>query len=159
MGILITVSIGGGSLVLAAIIAWDLAWGRTSESSHVGDELLVGHLEGRQRPIHGLAPAVGHRPARGRRRSPRNASVAPGTRCLMSPLEAGEIVRAKVWGSMHALRFMMAAMVVAWTLGVITGAVSVRDYTVWITDNALMGILMAAVGVRLSLALPTATEP
>jgi ABC-type transport system involved in multi-copper enzyme maturation permease subunit len=157
MGILITMSLGGGSLALAAIIAWDLAWGGRSESSMWATNFLSVILKGASGRFMGwlLQWAIGLRAA---------VSIASererGTwdALLMSPLQAGEIVRAKVWGSMHALRFMVAAMVVAWTLGLITGAVSVRDYTVWITDNTLMGILMAAVGVRLSLALPTATK-
>ena len=43
---------------------------------------------------------------------------------LMSPLEPGEIVRAKLFGSLYALRWMVGAMILAWTLAVVVGAVS-----------------------------------
>ncbi len=47
---------------------------------------------------------------------------------LMSPLEPGEIVQAKLVGSLHALRFMVGAVVLALTIAVIVGAVPVRSY-------------------------------
>jgi ABC-type Na+ efflux pump permease subunit len=157
MGVLLTLAIGGGSLVLASIIAWELLWGQESESSQWATSFLSAILRGPSGRFMGwlLQWAIGLRAA---------VSIASEREratwdaLLMSPLEAREIVRAKVWGSMHALRFMIAGMLLAWTLGVITGTVSVQNYVVWITDNALMGILMAAAGVRLSLALPTATR-
>ncbi len=77
---------------------------------------------------------------------------------LLTQLEPGEIVRAKVVGSMHALRWMVGAMVLAWTLGVIFGVINLGQYATWIVTNALMGALMAAIGVRLSLSLSTATR-
>ena len=77
---------------------------------------------------------------------------------LMSPLEPGEIVRAKLSGSLNALRWMAGAMVLAWTLALITGAVSLGEYVEWIAANATAGALMAAIGVRCSLSLPTATK-
>jgi ABC-type transport system involved in multi-copper enzyme maturation permease subunit len=77
---------------------------------------------------------------------------------LMSPLEAREIVRAKVAGSLYALRWMVAAMVLAMTLAVLVGAISPSDYFTWIFANAVGGVLMAAIGVRASLALSTATK-
>jgi ABC-type Na+ efflux pump permease subunit len=157
MGALITLSIGGGSLILAGIILWELGWAHESERALWATSFLSDILKGASGVFMGwlLQWAIALRAA---------VSIASererGTwdALLLSPLEAGEIVRAKVLGSVHALRWMVAAMVLAWTLGVITGAISVRDYAVWITNNALMGTLMAAVGVRLSLSLATATR-
>ena len=77
---------------------------------------------------------------------------------LMSPLEPREIVRAKVFGSLYALRWMVAAMILAWTLALVVGAVSIHEYVVWIAGNTVAGALMAAIGVRCSLSLPTATK-
>ena len=76
----------------------------------------------------------------------------------MSPLEPGEIVRAKLSGSLNALRWMAGAMILAWTVALITGAVGLGDYVEWIAANATAGALMAAIGVRCSLSLPTATK-
>ena len=49
-------------------------------------------------------------------------------------------------------------MVLAWTLALITGSVGLGDYVEWIAANATAGAFMAAVGVRCSLSLPTATK-
>ena len=78
---------------------------------------------------------------------------------LMSPLEPGEIVRAKLSGSLYALRWMAGAMVLAWTLAVMVGAVpawAITSHGSPPTRSA--GAFMAAVGVRCSLSLPTATK-
>jgi hypothetical protein len=76
----------------------------------------------------------------------------------MSPLEPGEIGRAKLYGSLHALRYMAGAMILAWTLGVILGAIPLRAYVTWIAGTAAGCALLAAVGVRASLSLPSATK-
>jgi ABC-type transport system involved in multi-copper enzyme maturation permease subunit len=157
LGALITVSIGGGSLILAAIIVADLFWKRETDLSSWATNALSVALSGAAGTFMGwlLQWAIGLRAA---------VSIASerekGTwdALLMSPLTPGEIVRAKVFGSLHALRWMVGAMVLAWTLAVIVGAVSVGDYVDWIAANALFGALMAAIGVRCSLSLSTATR-
>jgi len=157
LGVLITVSIGGGSLVMAAIILVDLIWGRASGWSVGATNMLSVLLSGASATFMGwlLQWAIGLRAA---------VSIASererGTwdALLMSPLEPGEIVRAKLFGSLFALRWMAGAMVLAWTLAVVSGAVSPHDYITWIAANALTGALMAAIGVRCSLSLPTATK-
>ena len=53
---------------------------------------------------------------------------------------------------------MAGAMVLAWALAVITGAVGCVSTFAWIAANVTAGILMAAFGVRCSLSLPTATK-
>ncbi len=157
MGALITLSIGGGSLVLAAIIAVALVRREDTELSAWATHFLTVILSGASGNFMGwlLQWAIGLRAAVA---IASERERATWDALLMSPLTPGEIVRAKVVGSMHALRYMVAAMVLAWTLGLIVGAVSLGDYTNWIVGNALMGVLMAAIGVRLSLSLPTATR-
>ena len=49
-------------------------------------------------------------------------------------------------------------MLLAWTLAVFVGAVSIPLYITWLVGNLMMGAFMAAVGVRCSLSLPTATK-
>ena len=76
----------------------------------------------------------------------------------MTDLVPSEISVAKFLGSLYALRYMAAAMLLAWTLAVLVQAVSVSSYVTWVVGNLMMGALMAAIGVRCSLSLPTATK-
>jgi ABC-type transport system involved in multi-copper enzyme maturation permease subunit len=157
LGVLITVSIGGGSVVLAAIILADLFWPRADGWAAGATHFLTIFLTGASATFMGwlLQWAIGLRAA---------VSIASEREratwdaVLMSPLEPREIVRAKVFGSLYALRWVVAAMILAWTVALVVGAVSLHDYVVWIAGNAVAGALMAAIGVRCSLSLPTATK-
>jgi ABC-type transport system involved in multi-copper enzyme maturation permease subunit len=157
LGVLLTLSIGGGSLVLAAIILVDVFWRQAADWSVGATNFLAVLLSGASATFMGwlLQWAVGLRAS---------VSIASererGTwdALLMSPLEPGEIVRAKLFGSLHALRWIVGAMVLAWTVGVSFGAVNPRAYFTWLADSAATACLMAAVGVRCSLSLPTATK-
>ena len=157
LGVLITALIGGGSVVLGVMVLSPLVWtGDTDWSLWATNTLSAALADGNGRFMGWLLQcAIGLRAA---------VSIASererGTwdALLMSPLEPGEIVRAKLSGSMHALRWMAGAMVLAYTLALITGAVGLGDYVQWIAANAVAGALMAAVGVRCSLSLPTATK-
>jgi len=156
LGVLVTIGIGGGSLILGAMIVWGLfhpndggwsswATGFLSELGG-GTGVFLGWL---------IQLAVGLR-----------ASVSIASEreretwvaLLMSPLESGEIVRAKLVGSLHALRFMVGAVVLAFTIAVIVGAIPLGTYVEWMAGNAVVAAFMAAVGVRCSLTLPTATR-
>jgi hypothetical protein len=77
---------------------------------------------------------------------------------LTSPLDGREIVRAKLRGSLHALRWLFAALLLAWTVAVLCGAISRFDYISAVISTAILGAFMAAVGVRTSLTAPTATR-
>ena len=157
LGALITVSIGGGSVVLAAIILADLFWPRSDGWAVGATNFLSIFLTGASATFMGwlLQWAIGLRAA---------VSIASEREratwdaLLMSPLEPREIVRAKVFGSLYALRWVVAAMILAWTLALLVGAVPFHDYVVWIAGNVVTGALMAAIGVRCSLSLPTATK-
>jgi len=157
LGVLFTVMIGGGSLVLAGMIFVDLFWRHQSDWSRWATDFLSAWLSDPVAMFMAwlLQWAVGLRAA---------VSIASererGTwdALLMSPLEPGEIVRAKLAGSLHALRWMVGALVLAWTLGTVFGAITPGAYFNWITATALAATLMAAVGVRCSLSLPTATK-
>jgi hypothetical protein len=59
---------------------------------------------------------------------------------------------------MFALRWLLGAILLAWTIGLAVGAIGLGEYTRWVVGNVLSGALMAAVGVRCSLSLPTATR-
>jgi ABC-type transport system involved in multi-copper enzyme maturation permease subunit len=157
LGILITALIGGGSLVLGILILSPLVSPGGADFSLWAMNVLTVSLSDANGRFMGwlLQWAIGLRAA---------VSIASererGTwdALLMSPLKPGEIVWAKLSGSLNALRWMAGAMVLAWTLAVISGAVGPRDYVSWIAANATAGALMAAIGVRCSLSLPTATK-
>ena len=123
LGMLITVAIGGGSLVLGAIILSDVVWPRTDGSAVGATNFLSTFLTESGTFLGWLLQwAIGLRAA---------VSIASEREratwdaLLMSPLEAAEIVRAKLFGSLYALRWMVAAMVLAWFVAALVGAVSV----------------------------------
>jgi ABC-type transport system involved in multi-copper enzyme maturation permease subunit len=157
LGILITVAFGGGSLTVAGIVACSIVWRRDTAWADGATRLLGVALDGPPGLFLGwlLQWAIGLRAA---------VSIASererGTwdALLMSPLAPGEIIQAKVYGSLHALRWMIAALALAWTVGAVTEAVAPRPAITWIAGNFAAGALMAAVGVRASLSLPTGTK-
>ena len=157
LGVLFTVLVGGGSLVLAGMIVVDLFWRQQNDWSLWATGFFTAWLSDPLAMFMGwlLQWAVGLRAA---------VSIASererGTwdALLMSPLDPGEIVQAKLAGSLHALRWMVGAMVLAWTLGTVAGAITPGAFITWIVLNALAATLMAAIGVRCSLSLPTATK-
>ncbi|GAC1468300.1 MAG: hypothetical protein NVSMB9_10830 [Isosphaeraceae bacterium] len=77
---------------------------------------------------------------------------------LCSPLEAGEIVRGKLSGSLNALRGLIFAAFLSWLLAAATRAVEMSVVMTWSSEVLLIGCFMAAVGVRTSLACGTATR-
>jgi ABC-type transport system involved in multi-copper enzyme maturation permease subunit len=157
LGVLITITLGGGSLVLAAIIVSDVIWPRADGSAVGANNVLATLLGGASATFMGwlLQWAIGLRAAVA---IASERERATWDALLMSPLQAGEIVWAKVVGSLYALRFMVSAMILAFTLAVCVGAVPFREYIIWIAHNTVVGLLMAAIGVRASLSLATATK-
>ncbi len=157
VGALLTIVIGGGSLVLAGMmfysgfVAPDSALGSVASSTLA---LVLGGFAGTlfswllQLGI-GLRAAVSIASERER---------ATWDALLMSPLKPAEISVAKLLGSLYALRYLAAAMLLAWTLAVATRAVGVHAYVIWLIGTFVTGCFMAAVGVRFSLSMPTATR-
>jgi ABC-type transport system involved in multi-copper enzyme maturation permease subunit len=156
VGLVLTTVLAAGSIWLTAMVVlghrlgsgagWDL-WARTALAEWVGGTAAVlGFL---------IEWAVGLR-----------ASVSISSErergswdaLLTSPLEAKEIVRGKLWGSLYALRWLIAATFLAWTLAAATGAESVSNTVSRMAEVLVVGAFMAAVGVRTSLACNTATR-
>ena len=77
---------------------------------------------------------------------------------LTSPLEGTEIVRGKLWGSLYALKWLIASAVLAWTITFALGGMFWPEYVEQLVGLAVIGPFMAAVGVRTSLRSPTATR-
>jgi ABC-type transport system involved in multi-copper enzyme maturation permease subunit len=76
---------------------------------------------------------------------------------LTSPLTGREIVTGKVWGSLHAIVWLMGAAVLAWTWALVWGATSAGEYGAWLSRLIIQGLFLAALGVRASLVGRTAT--
>lgn len=156
LGVLITLLVGGVSLGFAAVAGWALFWQRdlawsdwaTNEMGSIlqDTEFLLSLLL--QFGI-GLRAAVSIASERDR-----------GTwdALLVTPLEPGEIVRAKLYGSLNALRWIAGAIFLAWTLGLMFGAVSGGEYARWMTAIFTGGTFMAAMGVRCSLSMSSSTR-
>ena len=134
LGFLITITIGGGSLVLAGVLFWSNYVHPDDSSATWASDLLRLALGGFAGTFLGwlLQWGVGLRAA---------VSIASEREratwdaLLMSPLVPSEIGLGKLVGSLYALRWMAAAMVLAFTLAVFVEAVSVRTYVTWIADT------------------------
>jgi len=152
-GLALVIGLGGGSLGLTAAVVWerhhgrDAAWATDLLAAWVGASgWFLGAL---------IQWAVGLRAA---------VSISSererGTwdALMTSPLDARAIVWGKLWGSLLALRGLLAAALLAWLLAAAVDAVRPRDAARWACDLAFIGAFMAAVGVRTSLACQTATR-
>ncbi len=156
LGILLTLGVGGGSVFLAGAMLWDQFHGGELGWILYGKGILSSLDSGLGRFMGWLLQwAIGLRAAVSIA-SERERGSWDGL--LMSPLEPGEMVQAKLYGSIRAIAAMAIAFVLAWTIARISGAVGTRPYVEWLAATATGSIYMAAVGVRCSLAQPSATR-
>ena len=156
IGSFVVVLLAGGSLVLVGIILWDLLlhvptpwadWATAMLSIGVGETArFVGWL---------LEWSIGLRAA-----TTISSERERGTwdALLTSPLSGREIVWGKLWGSLHGMRWVLLAAVLAWTLAACVGAMRPLDFASQIAFTILVGAFLAAVGVRTSLSSATATR-
>ena len=156
IGLLLVLLLGGGSLTLAGVIAWnrwmrpDPAWERW------GVDLLADAI-GQSAPYLGylLQWSIGLRAA---------VSISSererGTwdALLTSPLDGTEIILGKLWGSLYALRWLAGSAALGWTIALAFGALRPSEYLIQCANTLVIGAFMAAVGVRCSLATATATK-
>lgn len=75
---------------------------------------------------------------------------------LASPLEAREIAWAKAWGSVYSLRWLLAALVLAWTAALPTGAIDPASYYYRLVLLVAGGSFMLAAGLYLGISRNTA---
>ncbi len=155
-GFLLVLALGGGSIVLTTLTVLDVKQLNSYELADWSRDQLDKWIGGSGTFIACLIQwAIGLRAA---------VSISSererGTwdALLTSPLDAGSIVIAKLWGSLHAIRWLIIAAFVAWTLGAGTGAISINRALDWGVGVLVVGAFMAAVGVRTSLTSPTATR-
>lgn len=76
---------------------------------------------------------------------------------LTSPLEGPEIVAGKLLGSLHALRWLILAVLLAWSLALGIGAMEPIAYVIQLASTLIVMTFMAAVGVRVSLGSSSVT--
>src|SRR5207249_3942111 len=77
---------------------------------------------------------------------------------LTSTMSGREIVLGKLSGSLYSLRWLFITAFWAWSLCVVFGAIAWREYWSALVQVVVISTFMAAVGVRASLASPTATR-
>jgi ABC-type transport system involved in multi-copper enzyme maturation permease subunit len=156
LGVAITLLVGGGALGLSAVAGWALFWKHDLAWSDWATNELGSILQNTEFLLSVLLQfGIGLRAAVSIA-SERDRQTWDGL--LVSPLEPAEIVPAKLYGSINALRWMAGAMILAWTLGLVQGSVTGGDYARWLAGIVTGGAFMAAMGVRCSLAMPSATR-
>jgi len=67
-------------------------------------------------------------------------------------------VWAKICGGVYALRGFVAAVVLAWTLGLLCGALPAGEYTKLVAEVLVVGVFMVVIGIGFSLYCQTATR-
>jgi ABC-type transport system involved in multi-copper enzyme maturation permease subunit len=81
---------------------------------------------------------------------------------LTSPLEGGEIVYAKLAGSLYGLRFLFLALIIGWVLPIAAGVVGVNFSEVTIAGDIIatlvVCVFMASLGLWMSLTNASATR-
>src|SRR5205085_1271518 len=83
---------------------------------------------------------------------------------LTSPLEGGEIVYAKLAGSLYGLRFLFLALIIGWILPIAAGVVGVSpNFTEITIAGQVIGapvvcVFMASLGLWMSLTNASATR-
>jgi ABC-type transport system involved in multi-copper enzyme maturation permease subunit len=77
---------------------------------------------------------------------------------LVSPLEGREILLGKIWGSLYALRGFIGAVIIAWTLIAICGAMAPGEYCTLLAETIFISLFMVVAGVCFSLYCSSATR-
>jgi hypothetical protein len=72
---------------------------------------------------------------------------------LTSPLEGKEIIVAKTWGSLFALRWLIGAMTLAWSAALLAGGMELSSFLTKLVMLVAGGAFMAAAGVGVGLSL------
>lgn len=156
IGAALSLLLVGVSAVLAGVMAWDAIRGSDLAWFHWAQGKLA-----RSVGQSGLLFAWLIQWAVGLRAAVTVASEREGgtwDAILTSPLDGWEILRAKLWGCVYALRWLAASALIAWTLAVVVGAMTTEDYVGTVVQTVIVGVFMAAVGLRSSLSCATATR-
>jgi ABC-type Na+ efflux pump permease subunit len=152
-GILVVVGFSGTSFFLAGLFVWGSIFEPETSASALyqlsgwlQQSWLIGWL---------LQWALGLRAA---------AAIASererGTWDLLlaSPLRAREMLWAKFLGSIHVLRWLIAAVVLAWLVGLLCGALEPWEFAQLLVQTALVGFYMVIIGLFFSLCAKSAAR-
>lgn len=157
VGVFLVLYLGVGSVVLAGLIAY-FAWFQPDTATAAWLNGLMSWLyAGWSATFLGylIEATVGLR-AGVTIASERERNTWDGL--LTSPLDGQAIVNGKLWGSLYALKWLFVSVLIAWTLALITGALTVREYIAELVMVVVVSCFLSAVGVRVSLATATATR-
>jgi len=156
MLLVVVVVVLGSSLALGAMIVWSQLISPDSNRAMWATMQLATLASFTSTPVSWLIQwAIGLR-----------AAVAIATEreratwdaLLTSPLEGPEIAGAKIMGSLYALRGLIAAAAIAWTVQLMCGATETSDSWTLLGNTLAVATFMAAVGVACSLAIGSATR-
>ena len=155
LGILVVAVFSGTSIFLAALVAWGCWFEPDPDGSSWARDYLTDWLAWSWLMAWLIQLALGLRAAAAitseRQRGTWDA-------LLCSPLEAREIVWAKIYGSIFGLRGLLAAIVLAWTAGLLCGALSVGAFAELLAQTLVIGGFMAAAGIAFSLSCESTTR-
>jgi ABC-type transport system involved in multi-copper enzyme maturation permease subunit len=146
VGILVVAVFAGTSIVLAGLVVWG-SWFQP-ETSGWALQQLTNWLGGSWLVAWMIQWALGLRAA---------ATIASererGTWDLLlaSPLEGRDMVMAKIRGSIHVLRGLIAAVVLAWIAGLVCGALPPGAFAQLLAQTIVIGIFMVTIGIGFSL--------
>jgi len=156
LGWLVALLLAGGTLWLVGIIEWH-RWIRPDRTAADWGVTLLRHLmSGVAWPLCWLIQwAVGLRAAV---TVAQEREQATWDAILASPLEGREIIIPKVCGSLYALRWLFVVVLAAWTISMAYGAMSPRDYALYLSQTLVVSAFMAVIGVWSSLVSSTTTR-
>ena len=150
LGILVVAAFSGTSLFLAGLYAWRSWFDPDPEQSQWALAFLTDWLGWSWLTAWLIQWALGLRAAAAitteRQRGTWDA-------LLVSPLEAREILWAKIYGSIYGLRGLLAALVLAWSAGLICGAMTIGAFIELLAQTLLIGGFMLTAGIAFSLLL------
>jgi hypothetical protein len=145
----------GGSIALAGLMAWG-AWVGPIRGWNIWAEGALRAWVGWSWPLSWLIQwTVGLRAA-GTVASERERITWDAL--LISPLPGKEILEGKVYGSLYALRWLAAAVLLSWTIGLCSGVMEPLVYAGLLCDTLAISAFMAVAGVYCSLVSSTATK-
>ena len=155
LGILVVAVFSGTSIVLAGLVAWGSWFETDPDGSSWALDYLTDWLAWSWLTTWLIQGAMGLRAAAAitseRQRGTWDA-------LLCSPLEGREIVWAKIYGSIYGLRGLLAAVILAWTAGLLCGALAVGAFAELLAQTLVIGGFMAAAGIAFSLSCESSTR-
>jgi ABC-type transport system involved in multi-copper enzyme maturation permease subunit len=77
---------------------------------------------------------------------------------LLSPLEGREIVLAKIYGGIYALRWFISAVIFAWALAFMCGGMPAAQFFYLLAETSIIGTYLVTLGVYMSLSYASATR-